>query len=73
MSGMDPRMSMSPGAFDQMGQWGGMMGSMGPMATPPPQASGSGPPSQRMTPYNESPAESPAPSASRPAVDEGSR
>ena len=73
MSGMDPRMSMSPGAFDQMGQWGGMMGSMGPMATPPPQASGSGPPSQRMTPYNESPAESPARSASRPAVDEGSR
>lgn len=66
MGGMDPRMSMGPGAFDQMsqGQWGGTMGSMGPMATPP---GGSGPSSQRMTPYNESPAPSPAPGQSQPA------
>ena len=67
MGGMDPRMSMGPGAFDQMGQmgqWGGMMGSMGPMATPP---GGSGPSSQRVSPYNESPVPSPAPGQSQPA------
>ena len=67
----DPRMSMGPGAFDQMmmgmgggmggmGSMGGMSGMGGPLGTTP---AGSTNQSQRVTPYNQSPAGSPAPGA----------